>query len=184
MKINFSFYNQIEKSTAHRKSRDDNKDFIFANPKYLNDLTDIAFNTNDKNHHKACWILELICEEKMDLLLPFLEDFCEALPHYKNDSAIRSISKICLFLSNSKKYSLTENHEEKIIETCFDWLIESQKAANAAYTMRTLYNLGKKYHWVNEELRVLLQRDCSHQTPAYKSAVKDILKKLNKTRLK
>ena len=47
-----------------------------------------------------------------------------------------------------------------------------------AYTMRTLYNLGKKHTWVNEELIVLLQRDCSHQTPAYKSAVKDILKRL------
>ena len=77
------------------KSRDDNKDFIFANPDYLKYLLEIAFNIKDKNHHKACWILELICEEKMDLFLPFLEDFCETLPHYKNDSAIRSISKIC-----------------------------------------------------------------------------------------
>jgi Mn-containing catalase len=59
-----------------------------------------------------------------------------------------------------------------------DWLIESNKAANAAYTMRTLYNFGKKNHWINEELKFLLQRDCSHQTPAYKSAVKDILKRL------
>ncbi len=74
--------------------------------------------------------------------------------------------------------SLTENQEEKIIETCLDWLIESDKAANAAYTMRTLYNFGNKHSWVNEELKVLLQRDCSYQTPGYKFAVKDILKKL------
>ncbi len=105
--MNSKFYSQIAKSTAHRKSRDDTKDFIFANPNYLKDLLEIAFNVKDKNHHKACWILELICEEKMDLFFPFLEIFCETLPLYKNDSAIRSISKICLFLSNSKKYSLT-----------------------------------------------------------------------------
>lgn len=176
--MNATYYNQIAKSTAHRKSRDDNKDFIFANPDYLKYLLEIAFDTKDKNHHKACWILELICEEKMDLFLPYLDEFCKTLPYYKNDSAIRSISKICLFLSNSKKYSLTENQEEKIIETCLDWLIDSNKAANAAYTMRTLYNLGKKHTWVNEELKVLLQRDCSYQTPGYKSAVKDILKRL------
>jgi hypothetical protein len=176
--MNENFYHQIEKSTAHRKCRDDIKDFVFENPEFLPDLINIAFTTNDKNHHKACWILELICEEKMDLFLPFLDEFCEVLHHYKSDSAIRSISKICLFLSNSKKYSLTEIQEEKIIETCLDWLIESEKAANAAYAMRTLYNLGKKYAWVNEELRVVLQRDCSHQTPGYKFAVKDILKRL------
>jgi len=176
--MNTEYYNQIAKSTAHRKSRDDNKDFIFANPEYLKCLLEIVFDTEDKNHHKACWILELICEEKMVLFLPYLDEFCKTLPHYKNDSALRSISKICLFLSNSKKYSLTENQEEKIIETCLDWLIESNKAANAAYTMRTLYNLGKKHHWVNEELKVLLLRDYSHQTPAYKATVKDILKRL------
>ena len=33
--MNTEYYNQIAKSTANRKSRDDNKDFIFANPDYL-----------------------------------------------------------------------------------------------------------------------------------------------------
>lgn len=73
--MNTEYYNQIAKSTAHRKSRDDNKDFIFANPDYLKYLLEIAFNSKDKNHHKACWILELICEEKMDLFLPFFRRF-------------------------------------------------------------------------------------------------------------
>jgi len=176
--MNANFYNQIANSTAHRKSRDDNKNFIFNNPEYLQYLLEIAFNTKDKNHHKACWILELICEEQMELFLPFLDEFCKTLNKYTSDSAIRSISKICLFLSNSKKYSLTENQEEKIIETCLDWLIETDKAANATYVMRTLFNLGKKHHWVNEELKVLLTRDSSHQTPGYKFAVKDLLKRL------
>ena len=176
--MNLEFYNQIAKSTAHRKSRDDNKDFIFANSDYLKYLLEIAFNVKDKNHHKACWILELICEEKMELFLPFLDKFCKTLHQYKSDSAIRSISKICLFLSNSKKYSLTENQEQKIIETCLDWLIESNKAANAAYAMRTLYNLGKKHKWVNDELKILLNRDFKNQTPGYCFAVKDILKRL------
>jgi hypothetical protein len=44
--------------------------------------------------------------------------------------------------------------------------------------MRTLYNLGKKHLWVNEELKALLTRDLSNQTPGYCYAVKDILKRL------
>ena len=83
-----------------------------------------------------------------------------------------------MFLSKSKKVKLTENQEEKIIEACFDWLIESDKAANAAYSMRALYNFGKKQDWINEELKVLLSRDISNQTPGYCFAVKDILKRL------
>lgn len=176
--MNSQYYNQIAKSTAHRKSRDDNKDFIFQNPEYLPFLIELAFNVADKNHHKACWILELICEERMDLFLPYIADFCSTLKNHKSDSAIRSISKIGLFLVKSKTIKLTEIQEEQIIETYLDWLIQSNKAANAAYTMRTLFLLGKKHDWVNDELKVLLQRDCSHQTPGYKSAVKDILKRL------
>jgi hypothetical protein len=176
--MNSIFYNQIATSTAHRKSRDDNKNFIFENPECLDDLTKIAFNVKDKNHHKACWILELICEERMALFIPYLNEFCAALSKFKSDSAIRSMSKICLFLSNAKKYNLTKYQEEKIIETCLDWLIQTDKAANAAYAMRTLYNLGKKHNWVNEELKALLTRDLSNQTPGYCFAVKDILKRL------
>lgn len=173
-----TFFNRIAKSTAHRKSRDDNKLFIFENPEYLPSLTAIAFNTKDKNHHKACWILELVAEERMDLFMPFIDEYCSVLKNYKSDSAIRSISKIGLFLVKDKKIKLAKIHEEQIIETFLDWLIESDKAANAAYSMRALYVLGKKHGWVNDELRALLSRDCSHQTPGYKFAVKDILKRL------
>jgi len=173
-----TFFNRIAKSTAHRKSRDDNKLFIFENPEYLSSLTAIAFNTKDKSHHKACWILELVAEERMDLFLPFIDGYCAALKNYKSDSAIRSISKIGLFLVKDKKIKLSGINEEQITETFLDWLIESEKAANAAYTMRTLYILGKKHDWINDELKALLSRDCSHQTPGYKFAVKDILKRL------
>lgn len=176
--MNATFYNQIVKSTAHRKSRDENKNFIITNPEYLSDLTEIAFNTKDKSHHKACWILELICEEKIELFLPFLDNFCAILSNYKSDSAIRSISKICLFLTKNKKIILSKFQEEKLIETCLDWVIDSKKSANAAYSMRTLFELGKSHSWVNEELKVLLSRDCSFQSVGYQFAVKDILKRL------
>ena len=46
--MNAVYYNQIAKSTAHRKSRDENKDFIFANPNYLKDLVEIADALGDK----------------------------------------------------------------------------------------------------------------------------------------
>lgn len=176
--MNTEFYQQIAQSTAHRKSRDDLKDFVFAHPDYLNDLTQIAFNTKDKNHHKACWILELICEEHLELFAPYLDDFCKSLKNQHSDSAIRSISKIALFLTKSKKIKLNEFQEEQLIESGLDWLIQTDKAANAAYTMRFLYLLGKKHSWVNEELKALLSRDFSNQTPGYRFAVKDILKRL------
>ena len=176
--MHLEHYNQIINCTAHRKPRDILKDVALENPEFFTILVALALNCSDKNHIKACWILELVCEERLDLFIPFLDDFCTTLASYKSDSAIRSISKICLFITKSKKMKLMEWQEEKIIETGLDWLIQTNKAANAAYTMRFLYILGKKYSWVNEELIVLLSREFSDQTPGYRFAVKDILKRL------
>lgn len=173
-----TYYQTIANSTAHRKSRDDNKNFIFNHPEYLPDLLQISYNTADKNHHKACWILELVFEERLTLIQPHLNNFCNNLKHYTSDSAIRSLSKICLFLAQRKNLKLTETQEEQIIEACLDWLIQTDKAANAAYSMRALYFLGKRHTWINDELKLILSREFVNQTPGYRSAVKDLLKRL------
>jgi hypothetical protein len=170
---------RIEHGTAHRISRDDNTDFILLHPEQLQDLSIIACNTKDKNHYKAIWIMELISIKKPEFLIPIIDKFCNALPNYKIEKAIRPSAKICFELVKSKKVCLTTPQEEQIIETCLDWLINDVKVAPAAFAMRTLYLLGKKYDWINDELKLILSRDLNHATPGYRFAVKDILKKIN-----
>lgn len=176
--MNTDFYNQIAKGTAHRNSRDENTAFVLAHLEYIKDLAEIASNTKDKNHHKALWILELISIQKPEVLLPVIDQFCFALPNYTIEKAIRPSAKICFQLTKSKKVTLTASQEEQIIETCLDWLINDVKVAPAAFAMRTLFVLGKKYIWINDELKLILSRDVSHATPGYRFAVKDILKRL------
>lgn len=176
--MNEAFYQLVEKSTAHRLNREFIRDYVIQNPDKLQFLMEIGLNENDKIHFKACWSLELIFELKLELLLPFLDDFIAKIPFYRNDSAIRPVSKICLFLSKSKTVKLTENQETKIIETCLDWLIQDEKVAAKVYSMRTLYNLGKKHPWINDELKIILSQDYPSHSAAYKAAAKDILRKL------
>jgi hypothetical protein len=46
----------------------------------------------------------------------------------------------------SQHLSLTETQEQKIIESCLDWLIEEDiKVATKAYSIRALFELGKKH---------------------------------------
>ena len=73
---------------------------------------------------------------------------------------------------------LTENQETKIIETCLDWLIQDEKVAAKAYSMITLYNFGKKYPWINEDLKTILSQDYFKHSAAYQAAAKDILLQL------
>jgi hypothetical protein len=172
------FYQKIASSSAHRESRDTLKNYVFENPMFLEDLISIGFSNTDKNHHKACWILELICEEKIAIFIPFIDLFCSSLHKISDESSLRSLTKICLFLSKNKQIKLSSFQEEKIIECCFDCLIKTEKAANAAYSMRSLYELSQKHQWIKEDLKAILTREISDKTPGYCFAVKDVLKRL------
>ncbi len=172
------FYNSITNSTAHRPIRDLLSGQVLNDPELLPGLLHIAMDVNDKNHHKACWILELVMEAKIEWLDPYLDEFCDTLASYKHEGAIRSISKICLFAvtKHQKEQFLKPNHIEQITEACFDWLIDPDgKVAAKAYAMRALYLLGKKEDWIYPELQRILSEDSVKHTAAYKSAAKDIL---------
>lgn len=175
--MNSELYKNVVNSSAYRSSRDKNAELILTDSKLFPDLLAIAFDTADKNHHKACWILELVLEKQLHLLTDYLPYFCENLSKFTNESALRPISKICMFLS--QHISLTTLQEEQITENCFDWLIkEERKVATKAYSIRTLYELGKKHDWIYPELKRILTDDYRKHTAAYKTVAREILKKI------
>jgi len=179
--MNEILYNKITKSTAHRASREENTRYIFDNPKLFDDLFTAAITITDKNHHKACWIMELVLEQQLDLIFSKKDIFLTTLPQFRNESALRSISKITLFLvdyDNRKAKLLSDKNIEIITETCFDWLINDTKVASKAYAIQSLYILGKENLWIYPELKQLLQQGFPDHSPAYQSVARKILKKI------
>jgi hypothetical protein len=176
---------RIKNCSAHRKPRDENKDFILANPNYFTDLVRFGFDVADKDSHKACWILEIVAYEKLDWFVPELDFICKNLQKLTDESSIRPISKICQLLVNAhfskpgNAIVLAEDQLQKITETCFDWVIGDFKVATKAYSMRTLFVLGKHYDWIRPELKIILDKDYQHHSAAYKAAAREILKKIN-----
>ncbi len=181
MDVNKILYQSIEKSTAHRPSRDFHCEMIFDQPHLLDDLMLLALNTKDKNHHKACWILELVLERDILWLSPFLQQFCDTLPLFVHDGAVRSVSKICMFAAEKQTKTndfLTSAQMAKITEACFDWLIGGAKVASKAYAMRALFQTGKSQQWVYPDLKTLLEIGYPDHSPAYQAAAKEILRKI------
>ncbi|MEO8234672.1 MAG: hypothetical protein ABI549_04590 [Flavobacterium sp.] len=175
--MNLELLQRIENSSAHRKSREDNAQYILNNPKLISELIKLAFNTGNKDHYKYCWILELVLEERLHLADPFLDVFCSKISKFSHESALRPISKICMFLA--KHMILTKDQEQKIIESCFDWLIlENVKVATKAYSIRALFELGKKNDWIYLELKRIISDDYTKYSAAYKAVSKEILKKM------
>ncbi|WP_297333114.1 hypothetical protein [Flavobacterium sp.] len=180
--MNSIFYNRVAASTAHRAIRDELSGMVLQDTTLLPCLMEIVLNTEDKNHHKACWIAELVFEANLQLLEPYLSDFCKTLNHYRHEGAIRSVSKICLFAAGFNQKTpgfLTAIQLQQVTEACFDWLIDPEgKVAAKAYAIRALYVIGKKQEWIYPELAQIFAQDFPQNTAAYKSAAKDILRKI------
>ncbi len=176
-----AYYTSLSKIKAYREQRDLQKEFIYNNKDYLPELVQIACNYNDKNHQKALWIIELICEDKTELFTKYVEEFCAILKHYKKESSQRPASRICKFLATSKKIKLKLQEQEQIIEATLDWFIATDKSAIFNYCAEALFALGKEHNWVLIELQSFLEKDIAQSaTPGYIYTIKDLLRKLNK----
>lgn len=172
------FKNQLHNLKAYRKDREDLRDAALENPLYLEEVIQLAFAPTDPNHHKACWVLELICEKQLEVIYPYIEQLCNTLSLYTNESAIRPIAKVMVFLTHQYREKLSESQRQKLIETSFDWLISDTKVAAKAYAMEILFELGKYYDWIHPELKQILSQDYTKHSAGYQARARMILKEL------
>ena len=178
--MDMTFFNRITKSNASTKCRNGNRDLVLENPEHLKDLAAIANDLTNKNHYKAVWIIEMLAETHTELLVPFIDMICGTISKYKNESAIRGMSRIAFFLSTSKTISLTEIQQEKLIEVCLDWLIGNAKVAPKVYAMYTLSHYAKNQDWIKEVLKDIINKDFVPQSAGYKAAARQVLIKINR----
>jgi hypothetical protein len=150
---------------------------VLANEALFPELFTLALDLTNENHHKACWVLEIVLDKRLQLITDSLPEFCSALSDFTNDSATRAVAKICMFIS--RHLSLTVIQEQQITESCFDWLITTnKKVATKVYAARALYELGKTRKWIYPELERILTEDYPKHSAAYKAAAREILKKI------
>ncbi|MBC7845061.1 MAG: hypothetical protein H7Y10_01045 [Flavobacterium sp.] len=176
------FEKKLDSVTGHRANRHKYANEVLDNPELFPELLRLCFLASNKNAAKACWILELVCYEKLEWLQENLDFLCSNIETITNKSAIRALSKICLLLTIShfkkKEILLTENQLQKITETCFDWTLTDVKVASKCYSIRALHLLGNHFDWIHPELKVILDKDYNSHSAAYKAVGREILKKI------
>jgi hypothetical protein len=176
------FQKKLDSVTGHKANRLKYADEVLQNPELFPELLRLCFLASNKNAAKSCWILELVCYEKLEGLQEHLDFFCSNVKNISDQSAIRALSKICLLLSIShfkkKEMLLTENQLQQITETCFDWLMTDTKVASKCYSIRALHLLGNHFDWIHPELKVVLDKDYTSHSAAYKAVGREILKKI------
>ena len=177
---------KLDYVNAYRENRLMAAQYVLENQHLFGELVSICFSPEDKNNHKACWILEFVSYEELLWLQPYLDFFCSNLKVLKDESAIRPIAKVVQLLvkshykKNESGISLSEENLQDGIEASFDWLINDVKVATKAYSIRTLYILGNHYDWIHPELQIVLNKDYGDHSAAYKAVAKEVLRKIEK----
>ena len=171
---------------ATRKRRMQMANLVLEAPEILTPLFNVAFEDQDPISSKACWILEYVAKQNLDLILPQIDLFTQNIKNLNLDSSVRPMAKICEFLTkayfskkkNKTKTTLTNTHLELIASACFDWLIGEHKVAAKAYSMTSLLLLGYKFDWIHPELKLVLEQNYASGSAAYKARARMTLEKL------
>ena len=179
-------YDRLNDVDSSRENRLEHADLVLKDLDLIPKLIEIVFMVDDKISCKAAWVLEFVCNQNLKALLPYLDTFTENLSKVYFDSAVRPVAKICEMLAkafyskenNSVKSALEFQHKEKIIEYCFDIMINDEKIAPKAYAMQTLFWLGKDFDWIHLELVQILERDFPNQSAGFKARAKHLIKKI------
>jgi len=183
-KMSSELQEKLSYVSAYRENRLKCAQYVLENPHLFEELVSICFSPEDKNNHKACWILEFVSYEELIWLQPHLDFFFSNLKVLKDESSIRPIAKVVQLLvkshykKNENSISLSEANLQDCIEASFDWLINDVKVATKAYSIRTLHVLGNHYDWIHPELQIILNKDYGDHSAAYKAVAREVLKKI------
>jgi len=179
----------IEKVNHSMAARASAVDLVLHNLEVLPEIIERAFS-KDKNHFKYCWWLEFLNRQHIEVLCSHMNAILDNAQYLTNQSAIRPIAKIIeTFVLNY--YSKNQNDmvqsmmtpviKEKMVNRGFEWLIDDQlKVAPRAYSMTSLFHLGKDVNWVHSELQMVIEQNYATESVAYQARARMILKKLKK----
>lgn len=181
-------YKELSYVNHSREKRLYYANLVINNPDLIPKLLDILFMVDDKISCRAAWVFEFMCGENLEASIPYLDEFTESMHSVHLDSAVRPVAKVCEYLitayysrhDNSIKLALLPKHKEKIVEACFDWMINDEKIAPKAYAMNSLFLLGQDYDWIHPELALILERDYQMQSSGFKARARHILKKIKR----
>jgi hypothetical protein len=183
-------YSELNYVNHSREKRSHYATIVLNNLELLPTLLKVVFTVDDKISARAAWLFEFVARENLDAILPHLDSYIEKMHTVHLDPAVRPMAKVAEYLieafyhklPNKTQQKLTITHREKITEACFDWMISDQKVAVKAYSMRSLFLLGKEFDWIHEELLIILERDYNSQSAAFKARGRDLIKRIKKAR--
>ena len=151
--------------------------FIDQNPAYFQELFALACAPDQQRKHiVAAWVLEKYTLEKLALLSPLFSEFLTGVAQQKHESKRRPMIKLLYHYCKDKKRreSIDQTQRDQIVTLCFDYMLEAEKAAALAFSMKTLHFFRDHEDWIEGELQAYIEQRLPNSSPGFRSVVRQI----------
>ena len=151
--------------------------YIEEHPDYFQELFTLACSAEQKRTHiVAAWVLEKYLLTQLSLLTPILSKFILGVAQQKHESKRRPMIKLLFHYCKEKKRreKISKKQKDHIVTLCFDYMLESKKAAALAFSMKTLHLFRHHEDWIETELKAYIEQRLPNSSAGFRSVVRQI----------
>lgn len=149
-------------------------DYIGADKKKFAELMGLFLGSEYRVTQRAGWPLSYCGQKHPELITPYFGQLMKMLqkPGVHN-AVVRNITRLLQDIPLPKKY------HGKIMTICFEFVSDiNTPIAVKAFSLTILDNLSKDYPEIAPELKLIIEERWEHETAAFKSRGKKILRKM------
>jgi hypothetical protein len=170
--------NLREEILAKHSKEQTNKiiDWIGSSQKRFDELVHLFLTDEYRVVQRAAWPIGSIAETQPQLLKKHLSVFVALLRKPGLHNAVRrNITRLLQYIS------IPEELKGDVMDACFSFICDVQeKAAVKAFSLTILEQLAKEYPEILPEIITVIEERWDHETAAFHSRTKKILKKNKK----
>jgi len=148
--------------------------YIGTDKRKFSELMGAFFEEEYRMTQRASWPMGSCVQENPGLIVPYFGKLLSMLqrPHVHN-AVPRNIIKLLQDIELPRRY------HGKIMTICFDYISsDDTPVAIKAFSLTVLNNLSKEYPEIRPELKLVIEERWDHETAAFKSRAKKILKQM------
>jgi len=152
------------------------RDIVLSDPRLFKALFNMIIRDSEPLSRRAIWILDYVLEEQPQLLEnDHLKKLIDNLNNYSHEALIRHSLRIIA------RYKLPESHAGKLLNTCFDYLLNPKTSiASKAWSMEILYELSEEEPDLKQELITAIEMNLDFASSGLKNKAVKMLKRLKK----
>jgi hypothetical protein len=161
----------------HSKAQTDRiVQYVANDRKKFAELMNLFLNGEYRVSQRAGWPLSYCAQRYPELVKPYFRKLLDMLDKPGiHDAVIRNIVRILQYVE------IPSSLHGRLMNKCFEYISSnSTPVAIKAFSLTVLENLSKHYPGISQELKLVIEERMPHETAAFSSRAKKILKKLDK----